>query len=171
MQSCRFGRNFNIFSSKIRLFYSLSGVSLRRKDHRYLSTTFSCFRMEQNAENVKEGTLPEAGSEVKTASQLKKEAKRLEKLEKFKKKKEAQEAEKINQTEVSTYQIRRLKNTWQMTANILFSNLNITTHSVPFCILNFRKRKTRRRRKTRRKWLLMIKTPHLERRKVKLLTS
>lgn len=46
----------------------------------------------------------EAGSGVevvKSASQLKKDAKRLEKLEKFKKKKEAQEAEKKNQGEVS----------------------------------------------------------------------
>ena len=104
MQSCRFWRNSNIFSSKINLISSQFGVNLKRKDHRYFSTTFGCFTMENNSENVKETTLSEAGSGevVKTAAQLKKEAKRLEKLEKFKKKKEAQEAEKANQAEVNT---------------------------------------------------------------------
>ncbi|CAB3983281.1 Valine--tRNA ligase [Paramuricea clavata] len=57
--------------------------------------------MENNTGDCKQSTFSEAGSEgvVKSASQLKKDAKRLEKLEKFKKKKEAQETEKKNQGE------------------------------------------------------------------------
>jgi hypothetical protein len=107
--------------------------------------------MEQNAENVKEGTLPEAGSEVKTASQLKKEAKRLEKLEKFKKKKEAQEAEKINQAEVSTYQIRHLKN---YVANdckhsLFHFEYNYTISS--FLHLEFQKKKDKKKKEDTKK--------------------
>jgi hypothetical protein len=58
--------------------------------------------MENNTGDSKESMFSETGSEgvVKSASQLKKDAKRLEKLEKFKKKKEAQETEKKNQGEV-----------------------------------------------------------------------
>ena len=54
------------------------------------------------AVNDKEPALCKAasGDVVKSESQLKKDAKRLEKLEKFRKKKEAQEAEKKNQAEV-----------------------------------------------------------------------
>ena len=47
------------------------------------------------------------GQPVKTASQLKKDAKKLEKLEKFKKKNEAKEAAKKNQSEVRIFSSSR----------------------------------------------------------------
>lgn len=68
-----------------------------------MTKVFSSFVMESDAGQGKEKTLmPDTGigSAVKSASQLKNDAKRLEKLEKFKRKKAAQEAEKKNQTEV-----------------------------------------------------------------------
>lgn len=64
--------------------------------------------MENKAEkNGKEASSSEAGSGevVKSASQLNKDAKRLEKLEKFKKKKEKQDAENKGQAEVGTLQL------------------------------------------------------------------
>ena len=102
MQSCRFGRNFDIFSSKRNLVFSLFRLKLNRKDFRCLTKTFSCNMENKAAVNDKEPALSKAtsGDVVKSESQLKKDAKRLEKLEKFRKKKEAQEAEKKNQGEV-----------------------------------------------------------------------
>ena len=106
MQSCRFWRNFDIFSLKRNVVSSLLGVKVKKIDYRCLTRT-SNVRMESkavgNESNDKEMTKSEAtsGNVVKSESQLKKDAKRLEKLEKLKKKKEAQEAAKKTEGEVS----------------------------------------------------------------------
>ena len=110
MQWCRFGRNFDIFSLKRNVVSSLLSVKVKRIDYRCLTRT-SNVSMESKAvgnesnDKVKETTKSEAtsGDVVKSESQLKKDAKRLEKLEKFKKKKAAQEAEKKTQGEVSVW--------------------------------------------------------------------